>query len=161
MSERNRRERKETKCDESAVLWMGWLCAVKEESFPQHPREKETLINASSFAAQPPASQLARVRLVPLIYNQLNLNACFFFSFIINSSIWKCFFLSLHLLLLLFLGKNSPLYISEQRFFYSLQFFFFFLLKYLFTLSSVQLRLIVSLVNVIPKVNPGSLSAWH
>lgn len=84
---------------------------------------------------------------------QLTKSEC---SFFINSSIGSAFFfLCILLLLLLFLGKNSPLYISEQRFFYSLQF----LLKYLFTLSSVQLRLIISLVNVIPKVNPGSLSA--
>lgn len=129
----------------------GVVCAVKEELLLQRLCEKRTLIR-TPLLSQPshrPASWHESGR----YWFTINWIWMYFFFFI-NSSIGSAF--SLYIIIL-FLGKNSPLYISEQRFFYSLQF----LLKYLFTLSSVQLRLIVSLVNVIPKVNPGSLSAWH
>lgn len=47
---------------ESAVSGWGWCALLRKSLFLQHRREKKTPFDASSFAAQPPASQLARVR---------------------------------------------------------------------------------------------------
>lgn len=163
-----------------AISWMGWLRAVKEEFFvSQHPRRvKKSLTPLLSQLSHRPASWHKSGSYWSRSTENPNSNI-YDRSFCFRSSLYRPLafgsaFVSLYIYYLLVVVSLLLFSWEEFSFVYFLSsvsfivytcFFLFvclfLLLKYLFTLSSVQLRLIVSLVNVIPKVNPGSLSAWR